>query len=119
MGGSKTRTILLDSSEDVVDVVGEEPFSVEHSLDQAGNCSQRHIFGMRVSVPLEWSGCQCVITRRRMWSYLETLFNLLDEHVAVCRETVHGQDCTIGSVETRRVRIDDEGDVEGDPRHTA
>ena len=53
MGGRRTRTILLDSTEDVVDVVGEESFGIEHGLDQAGNRSQRHVLCMCVSVPLE------------------------------------------------------------------
>ena len=37
--------------------------------------------------------------------YLETLFDLLDKHVAVCSKTIDGQDCTIGPVAMRRVRI--------------
>lgn len=52
-----------------------------------------------------------------MGSHLETLFDLLDEHVTICSETVHGQDCTISPVETRRVRIDAEEDV-GEDRGT-
>jgi len=52
MRGRKRRTILLDSTENVVDIVREEPFGIEHSLDQAGNRSQRHVLGMCMSVPL-------------------------------------------------------------------
>lgn len=51
------RTVFLDSTENVVDVVGEEPFGVEHGLDQASNRSERHLLGMCMSIPLE---CQDV-----------------------------------------------------------
>jgi len=39
MRGRKWRTIFLNSTENVVDIVREEPFGIEHSLDQAGNRS--------------------------------------------------------------------------------
>ena len=39
MRGSNGRTILLDSTENIVDIVGEEPFGIEHSLDQASDRS--------------------------------------------------------------------------------
>jgi hypothetical protein len=51
--GLKTPTILLNPTENIVNIVGEEPFSVEHGLDQTGNRSQRHVLRMCVSVPLE------------------------------------------------------------------
>jgi hypothetical protein len=42
------------------------------------------------------------------------LLDLLDEHVAICSETVYCQDCAIGAVETReRLRIDIEEEVGG------
>lgn len=53
----RRRTIFLDSAENVVDVVGEEPFCVEHSLNQASNRSERHLLSMRVFIPLR---CQDV-----------------------------------------------------------
>lgn len=39
MGWRDGRTIFLDSAEDVVDVVGEEPFGIKHGLNQAGDRS--------------------------------------------------------------------------------
>ena len=51
--------------------------------------------------------------------YLEALFDLLDEHVTISGETIHCQDCTIGTVATRGIRIVVEEDVGGDLGHTA
>jgi len=116
-GGRERQTVLLDSTEDVVDIVGEEPFGIEHGLDQAGNCPQRHVLGMCMPVPLERQDVSIrfpISRRRRKQSHLETLFDLLNKHVTVCSETVHGQDCAIGSFrETRRVKNDigEEGEV--------
>lgn len=49
------RTIVLDSSEDVIDVKGEEATGVEHRLDKAGDGSQRHVLCMGMSIPLRRS----------------------------------------------------------------
>lgn len=50
---TRTRTILLDSSENIVYIIREEPFGVEHGLDQTGDGLQRHVLCVCVLVPLE------------------------------------------------------------------
>ena len=49
----RRRTIFLDSAENIVDVVGEEPFCIEHGLNQASNRSERHLLGMCMFIPLK------------------------------------------------------------------
>lgn len=46
-------TVFLDTSEDVVNVVGEEALSVKHRLDQSSDGSEGHVFGMGVAIPLD------------------------------------------------------------------
>ena len=50
----RRRTIFLDSAENVVDIVGEEPFCIEHGLNQASNRSERHLLGMCMFIPLKF-----------------------------------------------------------------
>lgn len=50
--GSVKRTIVFDSAEDVVDIEWEESARVKHGLDESGNGSEGHIFGVCVAVPL-------------------------------------------------------------------
>ena len=52
----KELTVLLDATKNVVDVVGEESFGIQRSLNQAGNRSQRHVLRVCVPVPLENEG---------------------------------------------------------------
>lgn len=52
--GRQKRTIFLNSTEDVIDIVGEEPFGIEHGLNQTGNRSERHLFGVGMPVPLKY-----------------------------------------------------------------
>lgn len=46
------RTIFLDTTEDIVDVVREEPLCVQHSLDHAGDGAEGHVFCMCMTIPL-------------------------------------------------------------------
>ncbi len=45
-------TVLLDAAKNVVDVVWEKAFRVEHRLDQSCDRAERHVFRMGVSIPL-------------------------------------------------------------------
>jgi hypothetical protein len=45
-------TIVLDATENVVDIVGEEATGVKHRLDQAGYRAKRHVLAVGVLVPL-------------------------------------------------------------------
>jgi len=83
MRGKETQTVFLNSAKNVINVVREEPFGVEHRLDQAGNCSQRHVLGVRVSVPLKcqdfsvWFGGEGEDqghTSRRCLTFLTNMF---------------------------------------------
>ena len=47
-----TRTVFLDSTQDVVDVVREEALRVKHRLDEPRNRSEGHVFRVCVAVPL-------------------------------------------------------------------
>lgn len=46
------RTVVFDTSEDVVDVVGEETTCVKHSLYETCDRAQRHVLCMGMTVPL-------------------------------------------------------------------
>jgi len=76
---------------------------------------------MCMSIPLERQDVSLLARKREKSgkSHLETLLDLLYEHVTICSETVHGQDCAIGPTETRRVRIDIGEEVGGDRGRTA
>ena len=62
-----TRTVFLDSTQDVVDVVGEEALRVKHRLDQAGDGPEGHVFRVRVAVPLK-----CAVSTRPRKNHMLT-----------------------------------------------
>lgn len=46
------RTIFLDAAENVVHVVWEEALCIEHRLNEPRDRTERHLLGVRVTVPL-------------------------------------------------------------------
>ena len=46
------RTVFLDTTENVVNVVREEPLCIQHGLDHARDGAERHVFCMRMTIPL-------------------------------------------------------------------
>ena len=50
---TRRRTVLLDTTKDVVDVVWEESLRVQHRLDESCDGTEGHVFRVRMFVPLE------------------------------------------------------------------
>lgn len=50
------RTIFLDAAKDVVHIIGKEALGVEHGLNQPSDRAQRHVFRVRMAIPLDNRG---------------------------------------------------------------
>ena len=91
-------TVFFDTAENVVHVIRKETAGVEHCLNQPGNRPQRHVFCVGMSVPLGTTVEESAVGKpSEEWGHLQSLFDLLHEHVAIRRKAVHGQHRTIRS----------------------
>ncbi len=77
----------------IVHVVREKSPGIEHRLDKARDCTQGHIFGMGMTGTTVGPEDEHIVSHddERRNTYLQTLLDLLHEHVPISCESIHRQ----------------------------